>query len=128
MVCDALAINLRFCSNSKLLGGSALLLQFPFEPTVQLIGDPSASFSIKYHNLVHDQEPQDITDVDISFAEPHSAELVKHRFAPKARPVRIDVNGRQGRRAICVLYAGGLRYEVLDLDAEMGEEDEEGEE
>lgn len=127
MVCDVSAINLRFYANSKPPGGSAFLLQLPFEPAVQLIGDPDPPFSIRYHD-VHHQEPKATTDVDISFPEPHFAELVKHRFSPKARPVRIDVNGRQGRRAICVLYAGGLRYEVLDLDAEMGDEDEEGEE
>jgi anaphase-promoting complex subunit 4 len=41
--------------------------------------------------------------------------------------LRFDVNGRKGRRAICVLYDDGLRYEVLDMDAEMADEDEESE-
>jgi anaphase-promoting complex subunit 4 len=61
--------------------------------------------------------------------------VLKHVFAstgPKAKPVYIDVNGRKGRRAVCVLYGDAMRYEVLDLDAaideeEVGEEGEEGE-
>lgn len=36
----------------------------------------------------------------------------------------MEVNGRKGRRVVCVLYGDGSRYEVFDLDAEM--DDEEG--
>lgn len=52
--------------------------------------------------------------------------MVKHVFAstgPKANPVGFDANGRKGRRAICILYGDAMRYDVLDLDA--GVEDEE---
>lgn len=41
--------------------------------------------------------------------------------------MHVDVNGRKGRRAICVLYGDAMRYEVLDLDAAMGEDEEEDE-
>lgn len=53
-----------------------------------------------------------------------------HAFAlsgPKSRPVRIDVNGRRGRQAVCVVYGDGMRYEVLDMDTEMGDEEKEAE-
>jgi anaphase-promoting complex subunit 4 len=67
-------------------------------------------------------------------SSPH-AEVLKHVFAsagPKAKPVYVDVNGRKGRRAVCALYADAMRYEVLDLDAAIEEEEvdveEEGEE
>lgn len=67
------------------------------------------------------------TPVDVSVSSSVAGGAgIKHRFAGggvKAKPARIDVNGRQGRRAICVVYGDGLRYEVLDLDAEV-EEDE----
>ncbi|KAL4893762.1 anaphase-promoting complex, cyclosome, subunit 4-domain-containing protein [Aspergillus ambiguus] len=56
--------------------------------------------------------------------------LVKHVFpasGSKGRPLRVDVNGRRGRRAICVLYGDSMRYEVLDLDVEM-DDGEDGEE
>lgn len=56
--------------------------------------------------------------------------MVTHVFAasgPKSRPVKIDVNGRQDRRAVCVVYGDGMRYEVLDLDAEVDVETSENE-
>ncbi|KAL2822321.1 anaphase-promoting complex, cyclosome, subunit 4-domain-containing protein [Aspergillus cavernicola] len=100
--------------------GSSYLLHLPFQP-------PSSPIDYQTHSL-SDKEPVTMTtDVDVSSRDPRITNLIKHQFAPKTRPVRFDVNGRQGRRAICVLYGEGLRYEVLDLDAEMGE-DEEGDE
>lgn len=49
-------------------------------------------------------------------------------------PLRIDVNGRRGRRAVCVLYSDRQWYSVLDMDSlddtaepETYEEDEEEE-
>lgn len=70
------------------------------------------------------------TKLDLSDSSPH-AEVLKHVFAstgPKAKPVYVDVNGRKGRRAVCALYGDAMRYEVLDLDAAIDEEevDEEG--
>ncbi|KAL4976957.1 anaphase-promoting complex, cyclosome, subunit 4-domain-containing protein [Aspergillus desertorum] len=105
--------------------GTSYLLQLPFQPAPQEYPACSAyQFTINYHDIHHVDAVKERTDVDIP-----SPQLVKHQFAPKARPIRIDVNGRQGRRAVCVLYAGALRYEVLDLDAEKGDdEDEEGDE
>ncbi|RDW90180.1 uncharacterized protein DSM5745_01955 [Aspergillus mulundensis] len=105
--------------------GVSYILQLPFQPSPQEY-PPGAAYqlTINYHDVHHVDAVKEMTDVDIQ-----SSQLVKHQFAPKARPVKIEVNGRQGRRAICVLYAGALRYEVLDLDAEMGDdEDEEGDE
>jgi anaphase-promoting complex subunit 4 len=70
-----------------------------------------------------------ITDLDLSAGYPWGG-VLKHTFAahgPKARPVHIDVNGRKGRRAVCVLYGDSMRYEVLDLDAAMEEEEEKDE-
>ncbi|KAJ5488290.1 Anaphase-promoting complex subunit 4 [Penicillium expansum] len=69
------------------------------------------------------------TTLDLSPESPHASVLI-HLFplhGPKARPVHVDVNGRKGRRAICVLYGDAMRYEVLDLDAAMGDDDEEDE-
>jgi anaphase-promoting complex subunit 4 len=69
-----------------------------------------------------------LTPLDITSSEPRIVDLIKHCFPIKAQPVKIDVNGRQGRRAICVLHGEGLRYEVLDMDAEMEDEEEEEDE
>lgn len=65
------------------------------------------------------------TPIDVSLFHSYAG-VVKHAFpspGPNARPIHIDVNGRKGRRAVCVLYGDGKRYDVLDLDAEMEEED-----
>ena len=69
------------------------------------------------------------TTLDVSPESPYAGVLI-HLFAPhgpKARPIHVDVNGRKGRRAICVLYGDAMRYEVLDLDAAMIEDEEEDE-
>ncbi|KAL3481983.1 anaphase-promoting complex component Cut20/Apc4 [Aspergillus californicus] len=105
--------------------GLSYILQIPTQDEPVNQHPESPTFLIDYQDPVADVPT---TDVDISSSTSHFTALIKHRFAPKARPVKIDVNGRQGRRAICVLYGEGLRYEVLDLDAEMGVEDEEADE
>lgn len=95
-------------------------------------------FSIEYRDVL-DNERTDAplsTTMKVDILAPSSQDLgiIKHSFIGakgKARPVGIDVNGRRGRRAICVMYGDGMRYEVLDLDAEMGndeDEDEDGDE
>lgn len=69
--------------------------------------------------------------LDVLAQESESTQWIKHAFTipgPKLKPTRIYVNGRHDRRAICVLYGDGLRYEVLDLDAAMEDEEEEDEE
>ncbi|KAJ5351703.1 Anaphase-promoting complex subunit 4 [Penicillium brevicompactum] len=66
-----------------------------------------------------------VTDLDLS-ADHHWGGILRHMFAahgPKAKPIHIDVNGRKGRRAVCVLYGDSMRYEVLDLDAAIEEEE-----
>lgn len=41
------------------------------------------------------------------------------------KPVELVINGRQGRRVVCVLYEGGRSYDVFDLDnCEQDDEDE----
>lgn len=57
--------------------------------------------------------------------------VIRHVFAPtgpKSKPLCLDVNGKKGRRAVCVLYGDGMRYDVLDLDAAIEEEEEQEDE
>lgn len=52
---------------------------------------------------------------------------IHHTFPDDVEPVRFEVNGSKGRRAICVLYNDGLRYSVFDMDSRHdAEEDEDG--
>lgn len=115
--------------------GSSHLVNIPlFQPT-QTDSNPSLSFFInslasESCNPTSPEPLTKLTTLDLVTPSSLQRDLIKHTFprpGPKSRPVRIEVNGRKGRRAVCVLYADGLRYEVFDLDAEVedGEEEEE---
>ncbi|OJJ45674.1 hypothetical protein ASPZODRAFT_159948 [Penicilliopsis zonata CBS 506.65] len=97
--------------------GSLYLLNLAFQPS------PTCPIQyMDHHGSSFTTVPPTPTTLDV-------AEHLQHAFAPsgpKARPVRVDINGRKGRRAACVLYE--MRYEVLDIDAEMDDEDDEDEE
>ncbi|KAL2833937.1 putative anaphase-promoting complex component Cut20/Apc4 [Aspergillus pseudoustus] len=106
--------------------GTSYLLHIPFKGRESLhYRNPRVPFAIQIHRTNGDHVK--LTPLDLTSSEPRIVNLVKHRFPDKAQPVKIDVNGRQGRRAICVLHGEGLRYEVLDMDAEMEDEEEEDE-
>lgn len=122
--------------------GPSYLLNFPFQPLSTLSSDtdtkPLSDLQLEYEHCSTSNNdgngPTKILRLDIlsSPDAPH-ATLVKHTFAAAAagrghRPVRVDVNGRRGRRAVCAVYGDGMRYEVFDMDAEVevDEEDEEG--
>jgi anaphase-promoting complex subunit 4 len=84
----------------------------PFSPTYVPF-DPSNGVSI---------QPSSLNVLD-PWSNAH-ADIVIHSFPSsglKAKPIRIDVNGREGRRVICALYRDSLRYDVFDLDSQAGE-------
>lgn len=121
-------------ANSEIEGHS-YLLNFPFQPaSAQPTSESTDTPTLVLDYTTCDPRPSDskpsvhATPLDIPSLS--LAGCVKHVFAksgPKARPVRFDVNGRKGRRAICVLYGDAMRYDVLDLDAGM-EDEEDGDE
>ena len=43
------------------------------------------------------------------------------------RPVKMEINGRKGRRVVCVLDATGMQYTILDLDHQEVDQDGEDE-
>ena len=49
--------------------------------------------------------------------------FVKHKFASGMDPIKLEVNGRKGRRVVCVLYGDKSRYSVFDLDTPSDEDD-----
>ncbi|KAJ5693690.1 hypothetical protein N7536_004102 [Penicillium majusculum] len=116
--------------------GSSHLLNFPFQPaSTQSQHQTTDPLPLVLDYIECDGTPSapkptiSATTLDLSPESPHAGVLI-HLFAPhgpKARPVHVDVNGRKGRRAICVLYGDSMRYEVLDLDAAMGEDEDEEE-
>ncbi|CAG8234328.1 unnamed protein product [Penicillium salamii] len=115
--------------------GLSHLLNIPFQPISarqQDLDEPPAPTLIYTETTSIPSSPKPavpVTELDISDGSPWEGAL-KHLFAahgPKARPVHVDVNGRKGRRAVCVLYGDAMRYEVLDLDAAIEAEEEEEE-
>ncbi|CAP79181.1 Pc06g01880 [Penicillium rubens Wisconsin 54-1255] len=116
--------------------GSSHLLHFPFQPApTQSQSETTDPSPLVLDYVECDSTPSaskptiSATTLDVSPESPYAGVLI-HLFAPhgpKARPIHVDVNGRKGRRAICVLYGDAMRYEVLDLDAAMIEDEEEDE-
>lgn len=99
------------------------------------VAESLAPCPVDYHDSLQEPTSPDpvtsATVVDLMSPDSSFAGLIKHTFIgakAKAKPIRVDVNGRRGRRAICVLYGDAMRYEVLDLDAEMEDEEEEEDE
>ena len=122
--------------------GPSYLLNFPFQPpsTISSGTDakPPSDLQLEYGNCSASNSggsgPTKVLPLDIlsSPDAPH-ATLVKHTFAAAGagrgnRPVRVDVNGRRGRRAVCAVYGDGMRYEVFDMDAEVVEESDDEDE
>ncbi|GLA18469.1 hypothetical protein AnigIFM62618_006117 [Aspergillus niger] len=124
-------------SNNK---GTFYLLSLPFQPATTIrpgtLTESMALCPVEYHDSLQEPTSPDpvtsaTTAVDLMSPDSSFAGLIKHTFIGtkvKAKPIRVDVNGRRGRRAICVLYGDAMRYEVLDLDAELEDEDEEEDE
>ncbi|CAK37409.1 uncharacterized protein An01g14050 [Aspergillus niger] len=124
-------------SNNK---GTFYLLSLPFQPATTMrpgtLTESMALCPVEYHDSLQEPTSPDpvttaTTAVDLMSPDSSFAGLIKHTFIGtkvKAKPIRVDVNGRRGRRAICVLYGDAMRYGVLDLDAELEDEDEEEDE
>ncbi|EGD91896.2 hypothetical protein H106_00379 [Trichophyton rubrum CBS 735.88] len=106
----------------ELGSGSIQDLKFVEDGTLMLLWKSKGI--IPYLPSKHDK-----VEIDFTAAEPagslHLAldRLVCHSFAPSSsgdrEPVHLEVNGRRGRRVVCVLYADGRRYSVLDLDSAL---------
>lgn len=116
--------------------GSSYLLNFVFQPASALEKSEITESSVPLLEYAAcDAQPTAskpvVSATTMDLAELFNAGVIKHVFAttgPKANPIHADVNGREGRRAICVLYGDALRYDVLDLDGAMEEEEEEEDE
>lgn len=112
--------------------GPSYLINLPFQPlSAQSSSTKPDQPSSVLEYVECDPHPSDTkpcvsaTLLDVSALS--EAGMVRHVFATsglKAKPVRVDVNGRKGRRAVCVLYGDAMRYDVLDLDAAMEDEEE----
>lgn len=120
--------------------GSIYLLNLPFQPTTAkssgVANRPSSDMDLdmevdveyepcKAKPSTSAQPCPTVVSLDVLSPDGAHAGLIKHSFTgSRGRPIRVDVNGRAGRRAVCVLYADGMRYEVFDLDAAVDDDGE----
>ncbi|KAJ5088679.1 Anaphase-promoting complex subunit 4 [Penicillium angulare] len=102
------------------------LLNLPFQPaSAQSKTDDLPTIFDYVECAAHPSEPKpNIPAVSVDLATLSESGVLRHVFpsGSKAKPVRMDVNGRKSRRAVCVLYGDAMRYDVLDLDGETDEE------
>jgi anaphase-promoting complex subunit 4 len=121
--------------NAKLtiLENNSHLLNFSINPSPtgkNKDETPSNQFHLEYRSY---KSPSNNTPylpdpLKIALDGKEAGGLVLHSFplsGSKSRPVRLAVSGRRKeRRAVCVLYADQVHYEVLDLDNQAQDEDE----
>ena len=71
--------------------------------------------SLALNNTIDEENIPDIMSIDLARPSP----LVRHSFPndPGWSPERMEINGRHGRRAVCILAQDALRYRVYDLDS-----------
>jgi anaphase-promoting complex subunit 4 len=52
--------------------------------------------------------------------------FTKHEFTdgPSSAPERLAVNGRKGRRAVCIAAEDGIHYRVFDIDSAEDADDQ----
>ncbi|EEP77994.1 conserved hypothetical protein [Uncinocarpus reesii 1704] len=102
------------------------LIQIPYKPDV----DPS--FSLNYVKRDHSDHlalEEQIIYLDLLTPSSHHASFVRHTFPQRENmePLHIEVNGRRGRRVVCVLYSDRQWYSVFDIDSVDDRDDEDEE-
>ncbi|EFW18783.1 hypothetical protein D8B26_005595 [Coccidioides posadasii str. Silveira] len=104
--------------------GAKYLIHFPYQP------DKDPLFSPKYVKDGNSDQPppsDQITHLDIFDPRSHHVTFVRHTFPQDKNrdPLRIEVNGRPGRRVVCALYSDRQWYSVFDIDSMDDRDDEE---
>ena len=113
---------------------SSCLLNLPFQASSAMHPDKKVMFAPALNYVEIDAHPTeskpnvpiDVVDMPGVF---DNLDIGRHVFptsGSKSKPLRIDVNGRESRRAACVLYRDAIHYDVFDLDGVLVEGSEEG--
>ena len=88
---------------------------------------PNSECDLVYMEYAFDEDRTEAANVAgaNSFELQQSIHMLRHSFpeGPTWTPERMEINGRKGRRAICVLAQDALRYRVFDLDSTSNDED-----
>ena len=105
---------------------SSCLLYFPYRGDDEVTGElayGSASFAGDRASS------NDSTVLDLS-NEANLKQYICHSFPAGSiwTPQRLEVNGRKGRRAVCVIAEDSLHYRIFDLDSSREVDEAEGQE
>lgn len=95
---------------------SSRLLCFPYGETARL---PYFPLSENRNDFDKQQQPH-VCAVGLDVSSVSSlAPYTRHIFPQESasQPEKLEVNGRKGRRVVCVLDQDGLHYRVFDLDS-----------
>ena len=99
------------------------ILSVPYNPSS---GSPACLKYQAWHQEGMDMVGQDpfAHAPSISLSEDEvTSTYARHTFpADSFKPARMEINGRKGRRVICVLSKDGLRYKIFDLGSGILEE------
>ena len=116
---------------------STHLLSLPLDPIPQCTSEQEIQLrpadATGGINIPWDQQPSSVVQIDLlDPAADGGKGWILHSFDDDGLdgegPVSLEVNPLKGRRAICVLYADGMRYEVLDMDNAVQDDEGGGEE
>ena len=102
---------------------SSYLLSVPYRSQSQsLDGLNYAATNTHGKSTVTKQFASAPSDLDLSNAETMK-HYVKHTFpeGPSWTPERLEVNGRKGRRAVCVVAEDRIHYRIFDIDTPKAE-------
>lgn len=134
---DAKVLDAKFADDSSLL----ILLQVPLEdktmsnvivslpytlgvnsmshehPIVTYTPLPHAS--VQQHLLPQGTPPPSLSRNNIAITRETIERHTRHVFEGRFTPLRLEVNGRKGRRVIVVLGSDRKHYRVLDMDFRM---------
>jgi hypothetical protein len=96
------------------------LFRIPYRPSFDENGEENG---VLHYEKMEDAETG---DASISFSIPDQAAQYAWLEFPRGdswAPERIEVNGRKGRRVVCVFARDRLHYRIYDLDGSAEVED-----
>lgn len=102
------------------------LLNFSFQPAPERTDSPSLELDYIECDAYPASSTPAIPPTPLELSTLMETGVIRHVFAPtgpQSKPLWLDVNGRKGRRAVCVLYGDAMKYDVLDLDGAIEEEE-----
>ena len=112
----------------KFVDDDSLLVALVKRPNSRLLSLPyrGSNSPFNYQDITDNKDPAFVPDVR-TISQDAMEGLVAHTFAtgPSEGVERCEVNGRTGRRAVCVVAEDKIRYRIFDIDSEKAVQEEE---